>query len=840
MNYFIFKNIDSRDIKGLIVQELPPISKPAKRIEKIEIDGKDGDIIQESGYQAYDKTISIGLTNNYDINQIIAWLDGSGNLVLSNEPEKYYNAIVIEQIDFERLMRFKTAKIKFHVQPFKYKANEEFSLVKDRKDKQASGEYIHVEDSSNCRCRIGIGGNQEQETRSGKNLLELMEGTYSDQGITAVVKNGIVTLNGAATGISFVGINLLKNFNLITENAYRLSAFNTEVVGNSSDNLCSLRLNGEGTKETTLNKTNSNKAITGNFLLTYITIRTAQGITYNNFVIKPQLELGNGTDTWEQGGVSPSPDYQSPVKTVGSNVQVFDKNNVNKLNAFINGETKVISSWENCKTLYIPCLKNKYYTVTKKGTRFIVGTTTNVPSINTNCNQISADNTAKSITIKTLDIDKYLVVFYYNSGSDTLTEQEILDSIKIVEGTEVGEYSKYGQGCAKVTICNKNLFDKNTTIDGEYIGSNGSIQTQNNIMHSDYIQIKTNINYYITGRSEWSSVALYDKNKTFLERISTTQPNGVLNITNSNCKYIIINALITDKDTLQLEEGISTSYEEHKEQSYIMPVQQEMLEDDYFDWDNEEEVHTWGKYEFTGEEAFSIAFNSNYYVIYTQGDFINNFDYNETVETYKCSHFKSIAVNTRYQNNTFFINTTRNLTFTTLKYSTVTDFKTWLKSLYDAGTPVVVYYKLAMPTRLQFTEEQKALAKELNNARTYKNVTNITTDSIAKLSLDYFTVTDETINNEGNIQSRPILRLEKTVSEAVELTINDIRFKYNFNNDEYVEIDCEEKTVEYEGLNRNRSIEIGYDFPKLKIGNNDIKIHDGDCKIKILRKDRWL
>ena len=64
-------------------------------------------------------------------------------------------------------------------------------------------------------------------------------------------------------------------------------------------------------------------------------------------------------------------------------------------------------------------------------------------------------------------------------------------------------------------------------------------------------------------------------------------------------------------------------------------------------------------------------------------------------------------------------------------------FKEYLKSKYDAGTPVVIYYKLATPNRLKFTDEQKTVAKELNNARTYKNVTNITTDSKAILSLDY-------------------------------------------------------------------------------------------------------
>ena len=96
------------------------------------------------------------------------------------------------------------------------------------------------------------------------------------------------------------------------------------------------------------------------------------------------------------------------------------------------------------------------------------------------------------------------------------------------------------------------------------------------------------------------------------------------------------------------------------------------------------------------------------------------------------------------------------------------------------------------------------------------------------------------VTNEGNIESRPILRLEKNTTESIELTINNCRFKYNFNNDQYVEIDCEEKEVKYNGLNRNRQIEIGYEFPILNVGENKIIIHSGDCTIKVLRKDRWL
>lgn len=108
-----------------------------------------------------------------------------------------------------------------------------------------------------------------------------------------------------------------------------------------------------------------------------------------------------------------------------------------------------------------------------------------------------------------------------------------------------------------------------------------------------------------------------------------------------------------------------------------------------------------------------------------------------------------------------------------------------------------------------------------------------------KIDDNYIEITNN-ITNEGNIESRPILRLEKTNSEEIDITINNIRFKYNFKNDTYVEINCEEKNVIYEGLNRNRQIEIGYEFPKLNIGDNIVTLNSGECVIKAKRKDRWL
>lgn len=109
----------SYGVDGLIVTSLPPITKPAMRYNAEEIDGRDGDIITTLGYQAYDKTLSIGLHGDFDIDKVIGFFATSGTVTFSNEPDKIYNFQQLDAIDFERLVRYRTATVKFHVQPYK-------------------------------------------------------------------------------------------------------------------------------------------------------------------------------------------------------------------------------------------------------------------------------------------------------------------------------------------------------------------------------------------------------------------------------------------------------------------------------------------------------------------------------------------------------------------------------------------------------------------------------------------------------------------------------------------------------------------------------------------------
>lgn len=124
MAFIIINGVNSKTINGLLIQSLPPISKPKIRTSIEEIDGRDGDIVTTLGFSAYDKTVSIGLKGDYDVDEVISFFNGSGKVIFSSEPDKYYNFAIYNQIDFNRLIRYRTANVVFHVQPFKYAAEE--------------------------------------------------------------------------------------------------------------------------------------------------------------------------------------------------------------------------------------------------------------------------------------------------------------------------------------------------------------------------------------------------------------------------------------------------------------------------------------------------------------------------------------------------------------------------------------------------------------------------------------------------------------------------------------------------------------------------------------------
>lgn len=118
--YFIFNNISSEDY--LMVNKLPPIIKAQKNIQKIEIEGRDGFLTQDNGtYKGTIKPVECTIMDLDNLDFICSWLDGSADVIFSNEPERIYKATIISQIPFDKIAAtFHNFLIQFECQPHKY------------------------------------------------------------------------------------------------------------------------------------------------------------------------------------------------------------------------------------------------------------------------------------------------------------------------------------------------------------------------------------------------------------------------------------------------------------------------------------------------------------------------------------------------------------------------------------------------------------------------------------------------------------------------------------------------------------------------------------------------
>lgn len=100
------------------------------------------------------------------------------------------------------------------------------------------------------------------------------------------------------------------------------------------------------------------------------------------------------------------------------------------------------------------------------------------------------------------------------------------------------------------SIRSKNMFNKNTATRGYYISDTGVITSFSDVFYSDFIPVKPNTRYSVSGKTDWQVTALYDNNKTFISRINDTDL-----ITTSNTYYIRTLGLIANINDIQVEKG---------------------------------------------------------------------------------------------------------------------------------------------------------------------------------------------------------------------------------------------------------------------------------------------
>lgn len=123
--YFMWNGVNSLE-KNIIVNELPPISRANKRIEEQEIPGRSGKLyIDDNTYDTFVYQIKCTLGPNANVRNISNWLNGLGKLILSLEPDKFYEGIIKNQIDFSKVLHvFYEFPIEIELQPFAYSIEE--------------------------------------------------------------------------------------------------------------------------------------------------------------------------------------------------------------------------------------------------------------------------------------------------------------------------------------------------------------------------------------------------------------------------------------------------------------------------------------------------------------------------------------------------------------------------------------------------------------------------------------------------------------------------------------------------------------------------------------------
>lgn len=123
--YFIFNDVNSKD-RGVIVNNLPPISKPERSFEEINVPGRNGNLyIDNKCYNSFQYEITCTLMPGSNIRTIAQWLNGLGKLTICTELDKFYNVVIKNQIDFEQVYRVcNEFTIIFDVNPIAYSVRE--------------------------------------------------------------------------------------------------------------------------------------------------------------------------------------------------------------------------------------------------------------------------------------------------------------------------------------------------------------------------------------------------------------------------------------------------------------------------------------------------------------------------------------------------------------------------------------------------------------------------------------------------------------------------------------------------------------------------------------------
>lgn len=677
---------------------------------------------------------------------------------------------------------------------------------------EASGENIHIEDSSNARCEIEIGGNHQQDTREGYNQFKIISTQTQSAGVTITkIDESSVSYQGTTTGMF---THMLVEYDgkglEITKQMY-LKAF-----GNLTNAILSVKLIKNGKTESSYLRVSPDLILSAGDVLQQIYVQQQNnGILISGTLQVLLTDYENKDKPYEQYGASPSILYPSSVKAVGDIKNILDMSNAKGgtsggITCAVNedGSYSYVGT-ASSKTINI-WLLGSYSNKTsifrlEPGTYYIDGVMlydANNPLANPgttkifsfiNAHDITGVRAPDAVPGNTYDETKYPIIAEidhkipwvpYNYGSVQVNIQNKNYLGDIVKGsvTENGIIATYdGEKflCKGTTTSGFFGVSKRTNIYlpiGTYTFSQNAISFGRFVLRL-YYRDNTFSTHYIS-TATWRVSFTTSKEAVSFGIFCDSLSSGI------NIDYTVY---------VQLKSGkTNTDWIKPEIQQRISPVQQTMFEGDTFVKQDAKwcEKHNWKTMSFDGQNMASQAGG-------TFADFKEN---GNVVRVFKVSDLLISSVrddilcdklpvrkDSMWNGKDYGIQTYQNQNniVISLPYAdveknygeelTVDNYtKAYYKYLQD--NELTIYYKLAEPVLLECTEAQSKVLDEIySKAHTYKNITNISAESAEINPIVYvkYLKDTETEHNKLQAQINEIKQLLST-TETSALLVNNL------------------------------------------------------------------
>lgn len=629
---------------------------------------------------------------------------------------------------------------------------------------EASGENIHLEDSSDARCEIEIGGNHQQDTREGYNQFKITSTSTKSAGITITkVDESSVSYQGTTTGMF---THMLVEYDgkglEITKQMY-LKAF-----GNLTNAILSVKLIKNGKTESSYLRVSPDLILSAGDVLQQIYVQQQNtGILISGTLQVLLTDYENKDKPYEQYGASPSIDYPSPVKSVGDNVNLFPGWEMGTIDVATGN--KITDPYYIRSVDFIPILPNIDYTIYSINSF-------GFDSLNTALRLYDKDKKylgsqylgeilEKNLTFKITNLDARFMIPTSTNGQTNVIPKNAKVDIKLEKGIIATPYSSYNCGSAKVDIKNENIFNteniKSTSevsvVDNkngvlELQGVNGfwkGITTTQKFETGKRVYVKCK---YVAGTGSAANIGIKDTNgDDILENYKVSNnliscsfiSKGITKIF-FRCNGTSNNGNIKYSDIMFSYEDID--YVPNQEQSYLVDVQQPMFEGDTFVKQDGKwyEKHNWKTMSFDGQNMGSQA-GGSFADFKENGNIVRVFEIKDLlISSVRNDIFcdklprqadsmwngKSTGIQSWHGQNKILIS----LPFDDVekKYGqklTVDNYVTAFY-MYLQDEVLIISYLLAEPKLLECTEAQSKVLDEIyNKAHTYKNITNISAES---------------------------------------------------------------------------------------------------------------